>query len=81
MRGYYKISDEMGEKLGTYARQFGMSKSSFVAYAIGAHIRNLEYQAEAFNAVNGKLSTIMDEMSNGGKNHEVQEAFSLPQKK
>ena len=36
MRIYVKISDKMGEKLEKYANDFGMSKSGFVAYALGS---------------------------------------------
>lgn len=66
MRIYVKISDEMGEKLDHYSTKFGMSKSAFVAYAVGKHINELEYQAQAYQVVGDKLSTIMDDMSKEG---------------
>lgn len=61
MRIYVKISDEMGEKLDHYSTKFGMSKSAFVAYAVGKHINELEYQAQAYQIVGDKLSNLMDE--------------------
>lgn len=61
MRIYVKISDKMGEKLDHYANDFGMSKSAFVAYAVGKHINELDYQAQAYQVVGDKLSSLMDE--------------------
>lgn len=68
MRIYVKISDKMGEKLDHYANDFGMSKSAFVAYAVGKHINELDYQAQAYQVVGDKLSSLMDEqMSEKGR--------------
>lgn len=66
MRIYVKISDKMGDKLDHYANEFGMSKSAFVAYAVGKHIKSLDYEASAYRSVGDKLSMIMDEMSRKG---------------
>lgn len=66
MRIYVKISDKMGDKLDHYANEFGMSKSAFVAYAVGKHIKSLDYEAQAYKVVSDKLSTIMDEQSKEG---------------
>lgn len=66
MRIYVKISDKMGDKLEHYANEFGMSKSAFVAYAVGKHINELENQAQAYQVVRDKLSTLMDEQSKKG---------------
>ena len=63
MRIYVKISDKMGDKLDYYANEFGMSKSAFVAYAVGKHIKQLDYEAQAYKVVREKLSNIMDEQS------------------
>ena len=63
MRIYVKLSDELGERLDNYAKGFGMSKSSFIAYCVGKHIKELDYQSDAYRAVSNKLSTIMDDMS------------------
>lgn len=66
MRIYVKISDKMGDKLDYYANEFGMSKSAFVAYAVGKHIKQLDYEAQAYKVVREKLSNIMDEQSKEG---------------
>lgn len=66
MRIYVKISDKMGDKLDYYANEFGMSKSAFVAYAVGKHIKQLDYEAEAYKVVREKLSNIMDVQSQKG---------------
>lgn len=65
MRIYVKISDDLGQKLTKYASDFGMSKSGFVAYALGKHINDLEYQAKAYNSVMDKMSCVIDGMSKG----------------
>lgn len=67
MRLYVKISDEMGERLEKYAAQYGMSKSSFVAYSVGKHINELDYQANTYKSINDKLTNIMDEKSKKGE--------------
>ena len=66
MRIYVKISDKMGDKLDYYANEFGMSKSAFVAYAVGKHIKQLDYEAQAYKVVRDKLSNIMDVQSKEG---------------
>ena len=88
MRIYVKISDEMGEKLDHYSTKFGMSKSAFVAYAVGKHINELEYQAQAYQVVGDKLSTgdVLATIYTNGKNTEqaisiVLDAYSLTKNK
>lgn len=44
MRLAVKVSDEMSAKIDHYSSSFGMSKSAFIAYCIGSHIRLLEQQ-------------------------------------
>lgn len=63
MRIYVKISDELGAKLTKYATDFGMSKSGFVAYALGSHIKNLEYQNDLYSGIKNKVDNIVDDMS------------------
>lgn len=63
MRLYVKISDDLGEKLAKYATDFGMSKSGFVAYALGNHISNLEHQQEIYNGLQNKVVDIVDKMA------------------
>lgn len=59
MRIYVKISDKMGEKLDHYASDFGMSKSAFIAYALGKHINDLDHQAQTYQQVGDTLSNLM----------------------
>lgn len=42
MRLCIKLSDEMASKVEAFAKSFGMSKSAFMSYCIGSHIRTLE---------------------------------------
>lgn len=44
MRLCLKISDDMAAKVESFAKSFGMSKSAFMSYCIGSHIRTLESQ-------------------------------------
>lgn len=66
MRIYVKISDKMGDKLDYYANELGMSKSAFVAYALGKHIKQLDYEALTYKAVGDKLSNLINELSQKG---------------
>lgn len=66
MRLYVKISDKLGEKLDKYAEDFGMSKSAFVAYALGKHINNLDYESKAYESIMHKMDDMMDAMSEKG---------------
>lgn len=66
MRIYVKISDKMGDKLDYYANELGMSKSAFVAYALGKHIKQLDYEALTYKVVGDKLLNLMDEQSKKG---------------
>lgn len=68
MRIYVKISDDLGQKLTKYASDFGMSKSGFVAYALGKHINDLEYQSKAYNSVIDKMSDVIGDLPKGGNN-------------
>lgn len=63
MRLYVKISDDMGAKLAKYASDFGMSKSGFVAYALGNHIYNLEHQEDIYSGIRGKVENVVDQMA------------------
>jgi len=63
MRVYVKISDSLGQKLETYAKEFGMSKSAFVAYALGNHIHTLDYQSDIYNNIKAKTLDTIDDMS------------------
>lgn len=75
MRIYVKISDKMGEKLDKYANDFGMSKSGFVAYALGSHINQLEHQTDMYLGIKEKMSDIIDDMSDKERS-EYDETFS-----
>lgn len=44
MRLCLKISDDMAAKVESFSKSFGMSKSAFMSYCIGSHIRTLESQ-------------------------------------
>lgn len=44
MRLNIRLSDELGQKVKLYSTKYGMTKSSFIAYAVGSHIQNLESQ-------------------------------------
>ena len=60
MRIYVKISDDLGAKLTKYASDYGMSKSSFVAYALGNHIKTLDYQGDIYNGIKTKVDDYVD---------------------
>lgn len=79
MRIYVKLSDELGERLDNYAKGFGMSKSAFVAYCVGKHIKELDYQSDAYRAVTDKLSTIMDDMSDKERSQNENELPPYPE--
>lgn len=64
MRVYVKISDSLGEKLERYAKEFGMSKSGFVAYALGNHIHTLDYQSDIYSNIKAKTLENIDSMAN-----------------
>lgn len=55
MRLNIKISDELGQKLEKWSNSFGMSKSAFVAYALGNHIRDLEFKSDIVGTLNDKI--------------------------
>lgn len=63
MRVYVKISDSLGEKLENYAKAYGISKSAFVAYALGSHIQTLDYQKDIYSNVKDKTLDSIDNMS------------------
>lgn len=56
MRLAVKVSDDMAAKISSYSKSFGMSKSAFIAYCVGTHIRTLEQQ-------DGLVKTIKDSVS------------------
>lgn len=71
MRVYVKISDSLGQKLEKYANEFGMSKSGFVAYALGQHIHTLDYQTDLVKDIKDKTLNAIDKMStNKGVDYE-----------
>lgn len=65
MRLAVKVSDDMAAKISSYAKSFGMSKSAFVAYSVGAHIRSLEQQDGLIGSVKTAISdTVKDSLNN-----------------
>lgn len=56
MRLCIKLSDEMAKKVDNFSRSFGMSKSAFMTYCIGSHIRTLESQESLVNGLKNALS-------------------------
>lgn len=68
MRLYVKISDDLGQKLNDYSTKFGMSKSGFVAYALGKHISELDYQAKTYDSVMNSVSSVINDLSKGENN-------------
>ena len=56
MRLAVKVSDDMAAKISSYSKSFGMSKSAFIAYCVGTHIRTLEQQ-------DGLVKTFKDSVS------------------
>lgn len=56
MRLCLKISDDMAEKIESFSKSFGMSKSAFMSYCIGSHIRTLESQESLINSVKTALN-------------------------
>lgn len=74
MRLYVKISDKMGEKLDKYSCDFGMSKSAFVAYALGKHINQLEQEGRIYDSVSNIVVDLTDKyVSEKGNNLYVDE--------
>lgn len=51
MRVNIKLSEEMDDKVCRFAKSFGMSKSSFMAYCIGSHIRTLEKSDDVVDSI------------------------------
>lgn len=76
MRLYVKISDMMGEKLDKYANDFGMSKSAFVAYALGKHINQLDHESQVYDSVSDIMQDFADAMSEKGKSRTYVEELS-----
>lgn len=66
MRLYVKISDKMGERLDKYANDFGMSKSGFVAYALGKHINQLDHESQVYDSVSDIIQDFTDTVSEKG---------------
>lgn len=64
MRIYVKLSDKMGERLDEYAKDFGMSKSGFVAYCVGKHINELDRQSQVYDVVGTVLSDYVGSQAN-----------------
>lgn len=58
MRLNIKLSDELGQKVKLYATKYGMSKSGFIAYAVGSHIQSLESQANMIETLTNNLTGI-----------------------
>lgn len=63
MKTYIKLPDDLAKDLEVFSRRYGLSKSGFIAYSLAKHINDLKYTDKAVDAVTGKLSTIMDDMS------------------
>lgn len=76
MRLYVKISDKMGERLDKYANDFGMSKSGFVAYALGKHINQLDHESQVYHSVSDIMQDFADAMSEKGKSSTYVEELS-----
>lgn len=51
MRLCIKLSDDMASKVDSFAKSFGMSKSAFMSYCIGSHIRTLESQEDVIKGL------------------------------
>lgn len=79
MRIYVKLSDELGERLEHYAKGFGMSKSGFIAYCVGKHIQELDYQSDAYRTVTDKLVNLMDDVSEKERSQNVSELPPYPE--
>lgn len=61
MRLNIKLSDELGQKVKLYSTKFGMSKSSFIAYAVGSHVQQLESQANMLEKFTNNITNIAKE--------------------
>ncbi len=61
MRLAVKVSDEMSEKIDHYSSSFGMSKSAFIAYCVGSHIRLLEQQDGITNSIKNAVNERLDD--------------------
>lgn len=51
MRLGLKLSDEMSNKVASYSKQFGVSKSAFMSFCIGSYIRMLESQDDILDNI------------------------------
>lgn len=81
MRLYVKISDKMGERLDKYANDFGMSKSGFVAYALGKHINQLDHESQVYDSVSDIIQDFTDTVSEKGLSRTyVQESSTIDNK-
>ena len=56
MRLCIKLSDDMANKVDAFAKSFGMSKSAFMSYCIGSHIRSLESQEDVIKGLKQAIS-------------------------
>lgn len=63
MRLGIKISDELAAKLDVWCNKFGMTKSGFVAYALGNHINDLESKENLVKDV-AKQLTVTERSTN-----------------
>lgn len=60
MKIYVKLPDELAIELEQYSKQYGLSKSGFMAYSLAKHINELKFQADAYKAVTDKVTSIVD---------------------
>lgn len=64
MRLAVKVSQEMSDKIDYYSSSFGMSKSAFIAYCVGSHIRLLEQQDGITNSIKNAVNERLDDALN-----------------
>lgn len=64
MRLAVKVSEDMADKIDSYAKNFGMTKSAFIAYCIGTHIRTLEQQDGLISAIKENFNNAIQEVKN-----------------
>ena len=61
MRLAFKVSESTAQNIDFYAQKFGISKSAFVAVAVGQYINQLQKQDDL-------MATIQNSMSGAVKN-------------
>lgn len=55
MRLAFKVSDEMAENINFYSKQLGISKSAFIAVAVGQYVNQLQKQDDISTALKESL--------------------------